>query len=73
MKKLIYLTKNLISLNADPQTINDYLATESSFRVHLSGVSFIKGKHEYFPIPQREIDLSAGPDGMPRLKQNPGY
>lgn len=30
--------------------------------------TFTTGKHEYFPIPQRQIDLSGG-----TLKQNPGY
>jgi hypothetical protein len=30
-------------------------------------VSFTEGKHEYFPIPQIEIDLN------PNLKQNPNY
>jgi hypothetical protein len=29
---------------------------------------FIKGKHEYMPIPQYEIDINS-----PKLKQNPGY
>ncbi|MFD2245372.1 RagB/SusD family nutrient uptake outer membrane protein [Pontibacter ruber] len=32
------------------------------------GKNFIAGKHEVFPIPQRQIDLSAG-----KLTQNPGY
>ncbi len=32
------------------------------------GKNFIKGKHELFPIPQTEIDISAG-----TLSQNPGY
>ncbi|MEL7121710.1 MAG: RagB/SusD family nutrient uptake outer membrane protein, partial [Bacteroidota bacterium] len=32
------------------------------------GKDFILGKHELFPIPQTEIDLSAG-----SLQQNPGY
>jgi starch-binding outer membrane protein, SusD/RagB family len=32
------------------------------------GKSFVDGKHELFPIPQRQIDLSGG-----RLTQNPGY
>ena len=32
------------------------------------GKPFIEGKHELFPIPQTEIDLSAG-----SLQQNPGY
>ena len=30
--------------------------------------TFTTGKHEYFPIPQRQIDLGTG-----TLKQNPGY
>jgi len=34
----------------------------------LSDAGFIGGTHERMPIPQREIDLSAG-----LLKQNPGY
>jgi starch-binding outer membrane protein, SusD/RagB family len=38
----------------------------------LTGVSFTANKHEYFPIPQQEIDLS-NKDGKPLLKQNPGY
>lgn len=34
---------------------------------------FIKGTHEYFPIPQAQIDLSVGSDGKSALTQNPGY
>jgi hypothetical protein len=33
-----------------------------------SGKNFIPGKHELLPIPQSEIDLSAG-----TVSQNPGY
>lgn len=33
-----------------------------------TGKSFQKGKHELLPLPQSEIDLSAG-----KLNQNPGY
>jgi len=29
--------------------------------------NFVVGKNEFFPIPQREIDVN------PKLKQNPGY
>ncbi len=32
------------------------------------GKNFIDGKHEIFPIPQRQIEISGG-----RLRQNPGY
>lgn len=37
-------------------------------RLKAIGKDFVKGKHELFPIPQTEIDLSGG-----LLKQNPGY
>ena len=38
----------------------------------LTGAHFTKGKNEYFPIPQRQIDLTL--DGSTRLlTQNPGY
>jgi starch-binding outer membrane protein, SusD/RagB family len=33
-----------------------------------AGKAYMPGKHEYFPIPQRQIDLSGG-----KLLQNPGY
>jgi hypothetical protein len=33
-----------------------------------AGHTFVPGRHELYPIPQREIDLSAG-----LLRQNPGY
>jgi hypothetical protein len=32
------------------------------------GKPFVDGKHELFPIPQRQIDLGEG-----KLLQNPGY
>lgn len=37
-------------------------------RTYLVGAQFTAGKNEYFPIPQRQIDLASG-----TLKQNPGY
>ncbi len=53
--------------------INTYLLKEMKARTYLNGASFTKGKNEYFPIPQVQIDLSAGQDGVRMLKQNPGY
>jgi starch-binding outer membrane protein, SusD/RagB family len=52
--------------------INEYLNRESSSITMLNGISFTKGKNEYYPIPQTEIDFSAV-NGVPKLKQNPGY
>ncbi|HVU58329.1 MAG TPA: RagB/SusD family nutrient uptake outer membrane protein [Puia sp.] len=49
--------------------LNAYLQKEQTRGVGCvqAGSTFVKGKHEYFPIPQQEIILD------PKLKQNPGY
>ncbi|MDB5134986.1 MAG: Starch-binding associating with outer rane, partial [Mucilaginibacter sp.] len=49
--------------------LNTYIQTEKTRGVGsvLGTAQFIKGKNEYFPIPQQEIILD------PQLKQNPGY
>ena len=57
---------------ADVQ-IRSYLEKEKDRRSHLVGAAFQKGRNEYFPIPQLQIDLSAGADGIPKMIQNPGY
>ena len=31
-----------------------------------------KGLVSIFPIPQDQISLTVGPDGIPKMKQNPG-
>ncbi|MBI2283606.1 MAG: RagB/SusD family nutrient uptake outer membrane protein [Bacteroidetes bacterium] len=48
--------------------LNAYIAKEKAKRTYLTSATFTKGKNEYFPIPQTQIDLSKG-----ALKQNPGY
>jgi hypothetical protein len=53
--------------------INTYLQKEKLKRTYLNGAVFTKNKNEYFPIPQIQIDLSAGADGIRKMKQNPGY
>lgn len=53
--------------------IDTYLFKEKTLRTYLDNVMFVKNTNEYFPIPQKQIDLSAGPDGIPKMKQNPGY
>jgi hypothetical protein len=48
--------------------ISNYLRAEvSRLPAILTEVSFTKGKNEYFPIAQTEIDLN------PNLRQNAGY
>jgi hypothetical protein len=53
-------------------TLNNYVAYESKITPDVSGGKFIKGRNEYFPIPQTQIDLSTR-NGVSSLKQNPGY
>lgn len=50
-----------------------YKEKEKVKRTYLSELQFTKNKSEYFPIPQTQIDLSAGADGIPKMIQNPGY
>jgi len=51
---------------------NAYFAKEKTKRTYLSGASFVAGKHEIFPIPQKAITQSSKA-GAATLKQNPGY
>ncbi len=52
--------------------INKYLDGERTKSPLLKSAKFIKGKHEYYPVPQEQIDVSSV-GGVPTLKQNPGY
>ncbi|MEC5142078.1 RagB/SusD family nutrient uptake outer membrane protein [Chitinophaga sp. 212800010-3] len=55
------------------QVLNAYYASEKKAGfTDLNGAIFTKGKNEYFPIPQRQIDLTLQA-GKPVLKQNTGY
>ncbi|KAA0991764.1 RagB/SusD family nutrient uptake outer membrane protein [Dyadobacter aurulentus] len=47
--------------------LNAYLTKESVKRSYLKGATFVKGKSEYFPIPQAQIDIM----GADVLRQNP--
>lgn len=47
-------------------TMADVFTAHPEYRSNSGGV-FIKGKHEYLPIPQNDIDAN------PKIKQNPGY
>ncbi len=63
---------DLIRWGIADQTLNAYYTTEKAKRSYLNGVQFVKGKHEYFPIPLQEIQNSQK-DGKATLQQNPGY
>ena len=53
--------------------INAYFLHEKKARNFLNNAVFTPNKNEYFPIPQTELDLSAGANGVRAMTQNPGY
>lgn len=59
---------DLVRWGIADSVMNAYIQREESTRTYLQGAKFVKGKNEYFPIPQTQIDLSNG-----EIKQNPGY
>lgn len=60
---------DLVRWGIADQVINAYIEKEKAFRSHLQNAHFVKGKNEYFPIPQSIIDIC----GSSVMKQNPGY
>lgn len=64
---------DLVRWGIASEEINTYLTKEKKLRPYLNNTEFRKGVNEIFPIPEIEIDKSAGVDGIPKLKQNPGY
>ncbi|QHT67574.1 RagB/SusD family nutrient uptake outer membrane protein [Rhodocytophaga rosea] len=63
---------DLVRWGIAAETLNAYYAVEGNKRPYLKGVQFVKGKHEYFPIPLQEI-LNSTVNGQPTLVQNPQY
>ncbi|MBO9641414.1 MAG: RagB/SusD family nutrient uptake outer membrane protein, partial [Siphonobacter aquaeclarae] len=53
-------------------TLNAYIKYESTITTDLTGGHFTAGKNEYFPIPQRQIDLTTV-GTTKTLTQNPSY
>ena len=61
---------DLVRWGIAAETLNTYLQHEDQYLTDpFAGVTFEKGKHEFLPIPQQEIDLL----GAEVLIQNPGY
>lgn len=53
--------------------LNRYLEVEAPKReLALKDAAFVKGKHEYLPIPESEM-INSSKGGVPALRQNPGY
>ncbi len=60
---------DLVRWGVAKQTIDAFLAYEAPRRTRAyQGASFAANSDEYYPIPQRQIDVSLG-----KLKQNPGH
>ncbi len=63
---------DLVRWGIADQVLNAYLAVEKTRRTYKSGSGgFIKGKNEYYPIPNRIIEIAA--KGGNTLVQNPNY
>jgi hypothetical protein len=58
---------DLVRWGVAADVLNKYLEKEKLKRTFLSGAVFEKGKDEYYPIPQTQIDIM----GADILKQNP--
>jgi len=52
--------------------LNKFFAYQGQITQDVKNGHFTKGKNEYYPIPQTQIDLSVNA-GVPTLTQNPGY
>jgi len=65
---------DLVRWGIAEQEINRFLDFEGQFfpASYVNEGRFTSNKNEFFPIPQRQIDLSVR-DGVPQLDQNPGY
>lgn len=59
---------DLVRWGVAAETLNSYLEVEKTRKAYLATAQFTKGRDEYFPIPQKEIDFTKG-----IYKQNPGY
>lgn len=54
------------------QVMNDYMAVEKTRRSYIEKSQGYQDKHDLYPLPQNQIDLSSK-DKVPQLKQNPGW
>ena len=59
---------DLVRWGEAAEVLNGYIEVEKTKRSFLSTARFTAGRDEYYPIPQREIDVTGG-----LYKQNPGY
>lgn len=62
---------DLVRWGVAEQVLNDFVEYEGQITTDVRGAHF-SANDQYYPIPQRQIDLSTTSEG-PMLKQNPGY
>lgn len=58
--------------NVYQPVLNSYVAVEETRRPHLTAAVEVTDRHQWFPIPNRQIELSEV-EGASRLTQNPGW
>ena len=64
---------DLVRWGVAAETLNAFLNYEKpKLSAGYGTATFVAGKHEYFPIPQAQIDLHTS-GGTSTLEQNPGY
>jgi len=63
---------DLVRWGTAEKELNAYFNYQGKLTSDVRRGRFTSGKSEYYPIPQRQIDLSLS-GGVPVLKQNPGY
>lgn len=67
-----HISPNIVYPNPNGGGTLNSNSLQPNYYVLLKGASFTKGKNEYYPIPQFEIDASVS-GGKSSLTQNPGY
>jgi hypothetical protein len=63
---------DLVRWGIADKELNAYFSYQGKLTSDVRRGKFLPGKNDYYPIPQRQIDLSVS-DGAKVLKQNPGY
>ncbi len=64
---------DLVRWGIAAEVMNKYMEVEGTVMPPVAGMSFTAGKHERWPIPLIQIDLSDKVDGTSVLEQNPDY
>ncbi len=64
---------DLVRWGIADEVMNNYLDVEGTKMAHLAGKTFVAGKHEKWPIPQTQRDISVNESGETVLTQTDGY